>query len=850
MKKFYFYGLMACLMLFANSAMAGVSMMSDLFGKYKFTATIETTEAGAAHADKFKSECEVIITKSQSQYFMADITGFAGADYAMSVSGFDAAKSAFEVSGPNSGNYGLWNGYIAVANAEGEWPFSLWNVEGSQQFGMTFNFDPSTKEITVADFTIVSLAWSPVETATLLATVKNAKLELVEAENVDTSVYPDLTGEWTYDGDIRNDVSPKSFTLNLTAADDTKVNWNATFAFEGYEEFTLPATFDGAILTVPHDTIFLDRENRIRFGTRSSSKEYSGAFTFSYNTKTSMSLYDYIYIRRDSINPETNELAGAFVHQVFDGYVVRENPDAYDWSGTYKVSVSDYENLTDGSVSFPTEFDMVIEKKPGDIYQITKMLGYEDLYISITPSDDDMSANIELGGYSGAMLQFIGSTGDDYAYHVITDANGEATTLKLTRNEDGSLSFEDFTVSYKLYYANSYEPLAIFSGVKAQKEVFDWAGTYTLTADVESVDGNEYPATFNVEVEYNEAAGIYFVKSFMDKDVYSLNQGMFTFDVAENGKSATIAVDAYYGLLFVYGTFPDYVIIKDAEGGSNALKLTLGAGNVVAMDNFSLYALNYETYASSAMAVYSNVTLVKVAVEEPETPAVDYTPTNTGTKTRNDRNVTGIELLSGAFGSSAYTLSADEQAQDYTDATANVVLKAAPGEELTVNVTSTGSWVHFFVYVDVDGDGFTAGIEEGSDFAPTGDLVAYSFYNNNSSNDEYGWNSVGGVVTGDNRDKPAVPAFTAPAEAGTYRMRIKQDWCNIDPMGDADGKFGDFKANGGQIIDVILEVAVSDGIENVVTDENTVIYDLTGRKVENISAKGIYIVNGKKVMVK
>ena len=848
MKKFYFYGLMACLMLFANSAMAEVSMMSDLFGKYKFTATIETTEAGAAHADKFQSECEVTITQAQSQYFMADIFGFAGADYSMSVSNFDASTSTFEVSGPNNANYGIWNGYIAVANGEGEWPFSRWDVEGSQQYGMTFAFNPSTKEITVADFTIVSLDWSTT-TTTILATVKNVKMELTEAETVDTSSYPDLTGEWSYDGDIRNDVSPKSFTLNITAADDTKVNWNATFAFEGYEEFTLPATFDGSILTVPYDTIFLDRENRIRFGTRSSSKQYSGAFTFSYNSKTSMSLYDYIYIRRDSISPETGELVGAFVHQVFDGYVVRENPDAYDWSGTYKVSVNDYEDLTGGNVTFPTEFDMVIEKKPGDIYQITKMLGYEDLSISITPSDDDMSANIELGGYSGAMLLFIGSTGDDYAYHVITDANGEATTLKLTRNEDGSLSFEDFTVSYKLYYADSYEPLAIFSGVKAKKEVFDWAGTYTLTADVESVDGNEYPASFNVEVEYNEAADIYFVKSFMDKDVYSLNQGMFTFDVAENGKSAKVAVDAYYGLLFVYGTFPDYVIIKDAEGGTNALNLVLGAGNVVTMDDFSLYALNYETYASSAMAVYSNVTLVK-AVEEPETPAVDYTPTNTGTKSRNDRTVTSIEVVSSVYGASVYDLTQDEMTQDYTDATANAVLMAAPGEELTVNVTSTGSWVHFAVYVDEDGDGFTSGIEEGSDYAPAGDLVAYSFYNNGSSSDESGWNSVGDVVTGNDRNKPAIPAFTAPAEAGTYRMRIQQDWCSIDPMGDADGKFGDFKSNGGQIVDVILEVVVNDGIENVVTNENNVIYDLIGRKVQNISNKGLYIVNGAKVLVK
>ncbi|MBR5893275.1 MAG: hypothetical protein IKZ37_06560 [Bacteroidaceae bacterium] len=229
---------------------------------------------------------------------------------------------------------------------------------------------------------------------------------------------------------------------------------------------------------------------------------------------------------------------------------------------------------------------------------------------------------------------------------------------------------------------------------------------------------------------------------------------------------------------------------------------------------------------------------------------VDYTPYNNGSKTRNDRTVRSFELTSGTYGASSYTLTSDEQSLDYTDATAVAVLKAAPGEEVTMSVDASGSWVHFYVYIDYAADGFTAGIEEGSDFAPTGDLVAYSFYNNNSSSDESGWNSAGTVVTGNNRNKPAIPAFTVPEDAGTYRMRVKQDWCNIDPMGDADGKFGDFKANGGQIIDVILEVAVSDGIVNVNASNETTIYDLTGRKIERITDKGIYIVNGKKVYIK
>ena len=83
-------------------------------------------------------------------------------------------------------------------------------------------------------------------------------------------------------------------------------------------------------------------------------------------------------------------------------------------------------------------------------------------------------------------------------------------------------------------------------------------------------------------------------------------------------------------------------------------------------------------------------------------------------------------------------------------------------------------------------------------------------------------------------------------------MRIKQDWSNIDPAGDADGKFGDFKANGGQIIDVLLKVAYPTGIEAVVGENGKVegIYDLQGRKIEQITAPGIYIVNGKKMFVK
>jgi hypothetical protein len=91
-----------------------------------------------------------------------------------------------------------------------------------------------------------------------------------------------------------------------------------------------------------------------------------------------------------------------------------------------------------------------------------------------------------------------------------------------------------------------------------------------------------------------------------------------------------------------------------------------------------------------------------------------------------------------------------------------------------------------------------------------------------------------------------------PAKPGRYRLRLKQDWCSIDPDGDSDSNFGGTFSNyGGQIIDVILRVSDPTGIENVVPESGEkVIYDIQGRRLDEITKPGIYIVNGKKVLVK
>ena len=261
------------------------------------------------------------------------------------------------------------------------------------------------------------------------------------------------------------------------------------------------------------------------------------------------------------------------------------------------------------------------------------------------------------------------------------------------------------------------------------------------------------------------------------------------------------------------------------------------------------YVLNIELVTEMALAEGEKATYtwtIAEAVEPEPTPGeVDYTPDFTGTKTRTGRNITSVSL-----GENTYSLLTPEQSSCYVDATEAVTFTVEAGATVKATVAYQGEWMHHAVYIDFDGDGFTSGIEEGSEWKPAGDLVAYSFYNNNGSSDEYGYNSVGTYMSGMDRHVPEIPEFAVPTTPGTYRIRFVQDWCSINPNGDSDGKFGDFMANGGQIVDVTLEVTEPTGIENVENAEVKAIYDLTGRKIETITKPGIYIVGGKKVLVK
>ena len=623
MKRNYFFILFAALFCMAMPTAAQVASVTEFYGRWQFTADVDVKNQD--YADLFSNSCEVVITKGDNGN-PAKMTGFAGSSVALSINKFDAATQTLLFLNPNSPQ--LWSP-LHMADADGKYPYGT--AEGSWQdsYGsINFTYDAATGVLTYPDFTAVTVNHQE-ESAETMVKVSNIKMTLIEAEKIEI---PEIAGEWTYTPYYwRNDSTfIKEFKMTLVASDDTNTKWDATFAFEGFDEFTLPGTFDGTNLDIPFDGLYLDTENKIRFGIAATSAApdnvfvKSGKFSFAYSSKTMMWQNDRIYIRQEGEDAEGQPTA-TLVQQLWGGWIEREDPNAYDWSGVYNVNVHDLEDLVlEDGIDFPKEFEMVVENVQG-IYSIKKFLGYETVSMALTPSEDGKSATIDLSN-AYYYLQFIGEVKDgdntDYAYHVLTDANGQPTTLKILLNEDGSLSFGDFSVSYKLYYADSYEPLALLSGVsatKAEAPKFEWVGDYTLTAGqfdkYYQGDDVEFPETFDVNITYFDGSAYgmdsyYYISTFMNKDIRSTP---IKLAIAEDGLSADMEVGGMCGAIVAGKT---YYKIYDMNATATPITITANEDGTISIPSFFIKVLNYNDNTEVAGAWYQNVTLTPKATED------------------------------------------------------------------------------------------------------------------------------------------------------------------------------------------------------------------------------------------
>lgn len=211
-----------------------------------------------------------------------------------------------------------------------------------------------------------------------------------------------------------------------------------------------------------------------------------------------------------------------------------------------------------------------------------------------------------------------------------------------------------------------------------------------------------------------------------------------------------------------------------------------------------------------------------------------YKPNYTGTRNGNYQNryITNIALNDDNL-----AISDTERTQFYVDKTGEEPFTVRTGEEIRINLTTeNASWMHSYIYIDQDGDGFTAQLDSDG-YTPIGDLVAYSAYNTGNDNFK---NSLGESATAGG-SLNSIPQFTAPTMPGTYRMRYKMDWSSINPSGDAG-----FQSNSGFMVDFMLEVqpAVSSRTITVTTETadcvvkaNNTIGGVTTNEVVEITAE-------------
>ena len=154
-------------------------------------------------------------------------------------------------------------------------------------------------------------------------------------------------------------------------------------------------------------------------------------------------------------------------------------------------------------------------------------------------------------------------------------------------------------------------------------------------------------------------------------------------------------------------------------------------------------------------------------------------------------------------GKDKQTISFNSTKDGYEDLTASKFTVEA-GSEVTPSIGYVGEWMHGYVYIDLDNNKQFSFNAESDDQTGT-DVVSYSFYTTATGEAAANGKNSKGETVASNCNVNPLPSFTAPATPGTYRIRFKVDWNNIDAGGGvAVGQ--NICANGGGIWDATLEV--------------------------------------------
>ena len=285
-------------------------------------------------------------------------------------------------------------------------------------------------------------------------------------------------------------------------------------------------------------------------------------------------------------------------------------------------------------------------------------------------------------------------------------------------------------------------------------------------------------------------------------------------------------------------TDADYPLVDSNEGKLKVMfnndKAYLDASGVVSIPSFGMsykYKLVYGTEFST---------------EEPKDDyAVNFD--KDAKQTHSSRYSTSVSLQQ--TGKDKQTIEFGKTMNGYEDLTAGTEkFTVEAGSEVTPSIGYVGEWMHGYVYIDLNNDKQFSFNADGADQTGT-EVVSYSYYKDQNSK---------GESASSNCNVNPMPSFTAPTTPGTYRIRFKVDWDNIDAGGSVLST-NHILNNGGGIYDATLEVVepVTDGISTInaeAANGEAQLYTVDGVKLAKLQ-KGLNIVRSadgkvKKVLVK
>ncbi len=448
--------LLAVMLGVSVEANAAVEKATDLFGKYKFTATVTYTEKGEQYKDRLLAECDVTIGEDPDGIYDAAITNLAGSPKLQKINSIDLDKCTIGVNNPNTSSYFFWGDPLSMADAEGNFPYSIWSqneAERKDAWQVEYTFDPETGTITLPDFTAVTTDWAN-NTAEVMAYFKECKLTLTEKEEI---IISDMSGDYnaTLGGMAfpDSDFKYEAFEMTLTATADDFSKYTAEIVFDENLKTTVEnVEFDGNTMTFNIKDNYLNAEKT--YALIEGTNILEGKITFKKASEESLVLDSYFCVGQLTKDDENNDIMGMV--QAYTTSIAKKVSNV-TLEGVYRVTATP--DIVEEDYEYPSEFDVeiYISSYSGNYLVKNFLTGGNNVYNmnngGLVCTVEGNTLKIPTGVNASIRRVFMAEDFSNWIYDTLHDAAGGDNPIELTVNADGTATLSDFSVRRtKTYY--------------------------------------------------------------------------------------------------------------------------------------------------------------------------------------------------------------------------------------------------------------------------------------------------------------------------------------------------------------------------------------------------------------